>query len=88
MSDTITLAPQPRAAAIRARHAASLVVLQDGAMLMGMRGAGHRFMPNALGLSRRRRGPGGRERPPSAGRCRSTCWACLPNPASRAWRTP
>ena len=42
----------PRAAAIRARHAASLIVLQGGGtgpeMLMGMRGAGHRFMPNRL----------------------------------------
>ena len=42
----------PRAAAVRARHAASLIVLRDGgsqpAMLMGMRGAGHRFMPNRL----------------------------------------
>ncbi len=42
-----TLTAQPRSA-IRARHAASLVVLQDGAMLMGLRGAGHRFMPNRL----------------------------------------
>ncbi len=42
----------PRAATVRARHAASLLVLQgDGpapALLMGMRGAGHRFMPNKL----------------------------------------
>ncbi len=50
MSDTAITAP--RAAAVRARHAASLIVLRaDGsqpAMLMGMRGAGHRFMPNRL----------------------------------------
>lgn len=49
MSDTLTAPP---ATAIRARHAASLIVLRaaaDGpAMLMGMRGAGHRFMPNRL----------------------------------------
>ena len=35
-----------------ARHAASLIVLRDGAsgpeVLMGVRGAGHRFMPNCL----------------------------------------
>jgi len=35
-----------------ARHAASLIVLRDGALgqeaLMGLRGAGHRFMPNRL----------------------------------------
>ena len=37
------------APAVRARHAASLIVLRDdAAMLMGMRGAGHRFMPNRL----------------------------------------
>jgi 8-oxo-dGTP pyrophosphatase MutT (NUDIX family) len=47
VSETAMVA-QPRAAAIRARHASSLVVLRDGAMLMGMRGAGHRFMPNKL----------------------------------------
>ena len=47
MSDATTLTAQPRAA-IRARHAASLVVLKEGAMLMGLRGAGHRFMPNRL----------------------------------------
>lgn len=42
----------PRPRAVRPRHAASLVVYrQDGAhltMLMGMRGAKHRFMPNRL----------------------------------------
>ncbi len=51
MSDT-ALATPTKAAAIRARHAASLIVLQPGAdgptMLMGLRGAGHRFMPNRL----------------------------------------
>ena len=44
-----TTLTEPRAAAIRARHAASLIVLRPGpAMLMGMRGKGHRFMPNRL----------------------------------------
>lgn len=42
----------PRPQTVRPRHAASLVVYrQDGAhltMLMGMRGAKHRFMPNRL----------------------------------------
>jgi len=42
----------PRPRTVRARHAASLVVVrQDGGephMLMGMRGAKHRFMPNRL----------------------------------------
>ena len=41
----------PRTAAVP-RHAASLIVLRDGPAgpetLMGMRGAGHRFMPNCL----------------------------------------
>jgi len=41
-----------RRRAVRARHAASLIVLRgrgDAAeMLMGLRGAGHRFMPNRL----------------------------------------
>ena len=41
-----------RKTAVRARHAASLIVLRflDGApeMLMGMRGSRHRFMPNRL----------------------------------------
>ena len=51
MPDTAITAP--RAAAVRARHAASLLVLRGEAgsppaMLMGMRGAGHRFMPNRL----------------------------------------
>ena len=45
-------------ATVRARHAASLIVVRFGdgepRMLMGMRGAGHRFMPNRLVF------PGGR----------------------------
>lgn len=46
------LAPD-RPATVRARHAASLVVLRrrasgDPELLMGMRGARHRFMPNRL----------------------------------------
>ncbi len=49
MSD-VALTPPARSRTIRARHASSLIVLRhDGpAMLMGMRGAGHRFMPNRL----------------------------------------
>lgn len=48
MSDPAIAAP--RAAAVRARHAASLIVLRAGGteVLMGLRGAGHRFMPNRL----------------------------------------
>jgi 8-oxo-dGTP pyrophosphatase MutT (NUDIX family) len=42
----------PRPKAVRARHAASIIVLRqrgnDPEMLMGMRGAKHRFMPNRL----------------------------------------
>src|SRR5579883_1456156 len=42
----------PRPRAVRPRHAASLIVYrgdgEDVAMLMGMRGARHRFMPNRL----------------------------------------
>jgi 8-oxo-dGTP pyrophosphatase MutT (NUDIX family) len=46
MADTPIIAP---AAYIRARHAASLLVLGPGpSLLMGMRGARHRFMPNKL----------------------------------------
>ena len=40
-----------RTAAVRARHAASLLVVQQAgevAILMGLRAAGHRFMPNRL----------------------------------------
>ena len=38
-----------RRPAVRARHAASLVVLRDEReLLMGLRGARHRFMPNKL----------------------------------------
>ena len=51
MSDPALTAP-PRAPAVRARHAASLLVVRrEGAgasMLMGLRSAGHRFMPNRL----------------------------------------
>jgi 8-oxo-dGTP pyrophosphatase MutT (NUDIX family) len=43
------LTPPPGTQAVRARHAASLVVVGPGpTMLMGLRGAGHRFMPNKL----------------------------------------
>ena len=58
--DPLQVPPQdlPRAPAVRAKHAASLIVLHsDNAephMLMGMRGAKHRFMPNRLVF------PGGR----------------------------
>src|SRR4029079_6046670 len=42
----------PRPRAVRPRHAASLIVFRsegdDVSMLMGMRGARHRFMPNRL----------------------------------------
>src|SRR3954447_8238540 len=42
----------PRPRAVRARHADSLIVYRgagdDVSMLMGMRGAKHRFMPNRL----------------------------------------
>ena len=42
----------PRPKAVHARHAASIIVLRsrgdDPEMLMGMRGAKHRFMPNRL----------------------------------------
>src|SRR4051794_26943109 len=42
----------PRPKTVRARHAASIIVLRTGGddpeMLMGMRGAKHRFMPNRL----------------------------------------
>lgn len=44
MPDALT----PLATPVRARHAASLIVLRGDAMLMGMRGARHRFMPNRL----------------------------------------
>ncbi len=54
----------PPAPTVRARHAASLIVLQatdsGPAMLMGMRGAGHRFAPNKLVF------PGGRVDPGDA----------------------
>ena len=49
--DDPALTPPLRTAAVRARHAASLLVVQQGskpAILMGLRAAGHRFMPNRL----------------------------------------
>ncbi|HEY2132433.1 MAG TPA: NUDIX domain-containing protein [Acetobacteraceae bacterium] len=53
--DAAGLLPQPT---VRAKHAASLIVLRlhdnEPHMLMGMRGAKHRFMPNRLVF------PGGR----------------------------
>ena len=46
--DTMITAPA-KASAVRARDAASLIVLGPGpTMLMGLRGAGHKFMPNKL----------------------------------------
>ena len=52
MPDTAAL-PAIRPITVRARHAASLVVLRrrpagEPELLMGMRGAKHRFMPNRL----------------------------------------
>ena len=52
MPDTAAL-PATRPPTVRARHAASLVVLRrrscgEPELLMGMRGAKHRFMPNRL----------------------------------------
>ena len=62
MSDAALITPST--ASVRARHASSLVVLRthatDPAVLMGMRGAGHRFMPNKLVF------PGGAVDPPDA----------------------
>lgn len=53
-----------------ARHAASLIVLRDGPLglevLMGLRGAGHRFMPNRLVF------PGGSVDPGDAARPAAT----------------
>ena len=50
LPDTAVSEERPRT--VRARHAASLVVLRQGdagpEMLMGLRGARHRFMPNRL----------------------------------------
>jgi 8-oxo-dGTP pyrophosphatase MutT (NUDIX family) len=50
--EAVLAPPPPRLPTVRARHAASLVVLRHGRqepeMLMGMRGARHRFMPNRL----------------------------------------
>lgn len=51
MRDDAALVAAPRPTTVRARHAASLIVLRAGhgpEMLMGMRGSGHRFMPNRL----------------------------------------
>jgi 8-oxo-dGTP pyrophosphatase MutT (NUDIX family) len=46
--DNMMTAPA-KAPAVRARDAASLIVLGPGpTMLMGLRGAGHKFMPNKL----------------------------------------
>lgn len=47
----MTDSAEPRPPMVRARHAASLLLLRHGpqpAVLMGLRGAGHRFMPNKL----------------------------------------
>ena len=53
MPDSAEVSPRPKT--VPPKPAASLVVLRDGAeVLMGMRGAGHRFMPNRLVF------PGGR----------------------------
>ena len=47
MPDSAEVSPRPKT--VPPKPAASLVVLCDGAeVLMGMRGAGHRFMPNRL----------------------------------------
>ncbi len=58
MPDDASLAAPPARKTVRAKHAASLIVLRTEAgephMLMGMRGAKHRFMPNRLVF------PGGR----------------------------
>jgi 8-oxo-dGTP pyrophosphatase MutT (NUDIX family) len=52
LRDEAALAAPPRPRTVRARHAASLVLLRTGPdgpeMLMGVRGARHRFMPNRL----------------------------------------
>jgi 8-oxo-dGTP pyrophosphatase MutT (NUDIX family) len=58
-----------RARYVKARHAASLIVLRGEAMLMGMRGARHRFMPNRLVF------PGGAVDPGDLG---AACAAPLP----------
>lgn len=58
MPDDAAVLTEPASRTVRARHAASLIVVRiDGHephMLMGMRGAKHRFMPNRLVF------PGGR----------------------------
>lgn len=52
MDETPTAVTPPRTRAVRPRHAASLVVVRKGTsgaeVLMGLRGARHRFMPNRL----------------------------------------
>lgn len=49
MDSTATAEAGPRKPAVRPRHAASLIVVGPGPrVLMGMRGARHRFMPNRL----------------------------------------
>jgi 8-oxo-dGTP pyrophosphatase MutT (NUDIX family) len=52
LRDEAALSAPPRPRTVRARHAASLVLLRAGSdgpeMLMGLRGARHRFMPNRL----------------------------------------
>jgi 8-oxo-dGTP pyrophosphatase MutT (NUDIX family) len=52
LSGTELLAPETRQRAVRPRNAASLLLWRDGPrgteVLMGMRGAKHRFMPNRL----------------------------------------
>jgi 8-oxo-dGTP pyrophosphatase MutT (NUDIX family) len=51
-ADLIDQSEPPRPGVVQPRHAASLVVLRRGggepSVLMGMRGAKHRFMPNRL----------------------------------------
>ncbi len=50
--DELPTTPQEEAAAVKPRHAASLIVLRQPSsgpqMLMGMRGNHHKFMPNRL----------------------------------------
>ncbi len=51
MSDSAMTAPTGPVRTVRARHAASLIVVRQGAtpaMLMGLRSKEHRFMPNRL----------------------------------------
>ncbi len=75
-ADVTNRAPNPRP--VFARHAASLIVWRPGEtgpeVLMGMRGAGHRFMPNRLVF------PGGAVDPAD----RRTQAATEPDPATLA----